>query len=357
MTVLDRLTLPIVGAPMAGGPSTPALAAAVSSAGGLGFVAAGYLSVDRLREDLAATRALTDAPIGVNVFAAGGAPADPAAVAAYVEALRPEAERAGVELGRPRFDDDAHDDKIALLCAEPVAVVSFTFGCPARAVVDRLHRAGSEVWVTVTHPDEAGEAAAAGADVLVAQGVEAGGHRAAFDDVRDPTTVAIDLGLLALLQLLRAHLDLPLVATGAIATGRAAGAALVAGAAAVQVGTAYLLTPEAGTPPAQRALLPTARPTAVTRAYSGRRARGLVNRLLSEHDAHAPAAYPEIHHVTAPLRAHGRRHGDADLFNLWAGQAHELARALPAAELTRRLAAEAREAVAEVHARLARDGA
>jgi nitronate monooxygenase len=353
MSVLGALALPVVQAPMAGGPSTPQLAAAVSGAGGLGFVAAGYQAPAGLADAIAATRALTAAPIGVNVFAPTGAAADPAVVEDYINALRPEAERAGVPLGMPRFDDDAFDDKIALLAADPVAVVSFTFAAPAPDVVRRLQAAGSEVWVTVTTPDEAQAAAASGPDALLVQGGEAGGHRGAFADLPEP----VDYGLIALLALVRARVpELPLVASGGIATGAAVGAVLVAGAAAAQLGTAYLRTPEAGTAPAYREALTTARPTAVTRAYSGRRGRGIVNRLLTEHDAHAPSAYPEIHHVTSPLRAFGRRTGDADLFNLWAGEAHELALEVPAAELTRRLAADAREAVAAVAARFSAAG-
>jgi nitronate monooxygenase len=349
IAVLDSLPLPIVGAPMAGGPSTPALAAAVSGAGGLGFLGAGYKTVDALREDIAATRALTARPFGVNVFAlAGAAPGDPEAVAAYAARLAGEAARAGVALGEPRFEDDGFAAKVEALIADPVAVVSFTFGLPPRAAVQRLHAAGSEVWITVTAPGEARAAAALAPDALVVQGVEAGGHRATFAD--DET--ASELTLLAALQLIGAAVDLPLVATGALTTGAAIGAALVAGAAAAQVGSAYLRTPEAGTSEAQRAATATDAPTALTRAFTGRTARGIVNRLLTEHTGAAPRAYPEVHHLTTPLRAHGRATGDAGLINLWAGQAHALAPGLPAGELTRKLAEDARAAVARAHARL-----
>jgi nitronate monooxygenase len=347
--LLESLPLPIVGAPMAGGPSTPALAAAVSEAGGLGFLAAGYQTAAGLYEDIAATRALTERPFGVNVFAlVGGEPADPAVVAAYAVRLAGEAERAGVALGEARFEDDGFAAKVEALTADPVAVVSFTFGLPPRDVVERLHAAGTEVWITVTSPAEARAAAALGPDALIVQGVEAGGHRGVFAD--DET--ASDLTLLAALTLIGAAVDLPLIATGGLATGAAIGAALVAGAVAAQVGSAYLRTPEAGTSEAQRAVTATDAPTALTRAFSGRTARGIVNRLLTEHTAAAPSAYPEVHHLTTSLRAHGRAIGDADLINLWAGQTHALAPELPAGELTRRLAADARAAVARVHARL-----
>jgi nitronate monooxygenase len=346
--LLDQLEVPIVQAPMAGGPSTPELAAAVGGAGGLGFVAAGYRAPDALAEDLARTRALTDRPFGVNVFAATGAPADPAVVRRYADALRPLAERAGVALGEPRFDDDWFDAKLALLVDAPPAVVSFTFGCPPAETIARVRGAGSAVWVTVTGPDEAEQAVAAGADALVVQGVEAGGHRGSFADRED----RVDYGLLALLALVRARVDVPLVATGGIATGRGVAAVLAAGAAAAQVGTAFMRCPEAGTSAPHREALATSRPTGLTRAFSGRLARGIVNRLQAEHTAGAPLAYPELHHVTAPLRAHGRKAGDADVINLWAGQAHELAEERPAAEVVARLAAEAREGLAQAADRL-----
>ena len=333
---------------MAGGPSTPQLAAAVSEAGGMGFVAAGYRTPQALEEDLAATRALTARPFGVNLFAPSGTPADPEVVRMYAERLRPDAERAGVALGEPRFDDDAFDAKLSLLDARPVAAVSFTFGCPPPATVARLQAAGSSVWVTVSDVDEALEAVEAGADALVVQGVEAGGHRATFADRRDPP----DYGLLALLQLVRARVGVPLVATGGIATGPAIAAVLSAGAAAAQLGTAFMRCPEAATSAVHRTALASAAPTRLTRAFSGRLARGIVNRLLEEHSAEAPIAYPEVHHLTTPLRAHGRRAGDPDLINLWAGQAHELAEEVPAAELVARLMAEAREALAGAQRRL-----
>lgn len=335
------LRVPIVQAPLAGGASTPALTAAVVEAGAFGFVAAGYKTPDALRDDLAATRALTAAPFGVNVFVPGHA-TERGRYERYIEALRDEAGRQGVALGEPRFEDDAWEAKLALLEAEPVATVSFVFGCPQADVVARLQAVGSSVWVTVTDVDEARHAAGVGADALIVQGIEAGGHRASFVDAEG----AGDFGLLALLQLVGAHVELPLVASGAIASGGALAAVLCAGAQAAQIGTAFMRCPEAGTSPAHRAALAAEAPTRLTRAFTGRQARGIVNRFLREHSADAPPAYPEIHHVTAPLRAAGRAAGDADMINLWAGQAHELAREAPAAEVVAALAADARERMA-----------
>jgi nitronate monooxygenase len=268
----------------------------------------------------------------VNLFAPPGGAADPDAVAAYAATLPG-------PLGDPRRDDDGWEEKLDVVCSRRVPVVSVTFGCPDAAVVDALHAAGCAVWVTVTRVDEALLARDAGADALVVQGVEAGGHRGSFDDAAPG-----GLGVLALVQLVAAAADLPLVATGGIATGRGVAAVLAAGARAAQAGTAFMLAPEAGTSPAHRAALAGDAPTALTRAFTGRLARGIVNRFMREHDADAPSAYPEVHHLTAPMRAAARERGDPDGFHLWAGQAYPLARAEPAAAIVARLAHEARAA-------------
>jgi nitronate monooxygenase len=334
---LRDLEHPIVQAPMGGGVSTPALAAAVSGAGGLGFLAAGYKPADAVRAEVDAVRAATDRPFGVNVFTPPSPVPDPAAVERYAAAL---AARYGA-IGTPRHDDDGWEEKLALVAALRVPVVSFTFGCPGAADVQRLHDAGAAVWATVTTPAEARAAEAAGADALVVQGVEAGGHRATFDDA-----APVDLGLLAALQLVATETEQPLVATGGLATGRAIAAVLVAGAAAAQLGSAFMLAPEAATAPAHREAAAGGGGTGLTRAFTGRTARGIVNRFQREHTDGAPLGYPDVHHVTAPLRSAARERGDADGFHLWAGQAHALAEPLPAADLVRRLAAEARAAIA-----------
>ena len=357
---LRSLAYPIVAAPMGGGPSTPALAAAVSGAGGLGFLAAGYKRVDEVAAELGQVRSLVPAgvPFGVNVFAPPGHGAGGADVAAYARTLGGEVERSGAALGQPRWDDDHYADKLDLLCTEHVPVVSFTFGCPSREDVRRLQSADAAVWVTVTTPAQALAAGAVGVDGLIVQGVEAGGHRGGFDDAAPG-----DIGLLALLQLVRAALaevslpDVPLIATGGIATGGGVAAVLAAGAAAAQLGTAFLLCPEAATVPAHRAALTDGSVgTAVTRAFTGRAARGITNRFLREHSHDAPSAYPEVHHLTAPLRAAARQRGDADGFHLWAGQTYPLARAAPAADLVVGLADEAAAALAHATGHLSGPG-
>ncbi|MEV0400990.1 nitronate monooxygenase [Actinoallomurus sp. NPDC050550] len=349
--ILDELPVPIVLAPLAGGPSTPRLTAAVSEAGGLGFLAAGYLTADTLRARLDETRALTQRSIGVNLFVPGR-PTAAETVARYSAGLADEAARVGAALGEPRFEDDDWRPKLDLLTETPVTVVSFTFGCPAPDVIERLHGVGSEVWVTVTREDEAVQAVGAGADALVVQGAEAGGHRSAFVD--DPDDRADGIGLLSLLQLVRHAVAVPLVAAGGIATGSGVAAALAAGASAAQLGTAFLRCPEAGTAPVHRQALASSVPTAMTRAFTGRLARGVLNRFLDEHSDEAPVAYPEIHHVTAPLRQAARAAGDADLVNLWAGQAYTLARDVPAGELVGILAKETDTALTSASARLRR---
>jgi nitronate monooxygenase len=340
VNVLDELRVPVVLAPLAGGPATVDLAVAVSEAGGLGFLAAGYKAADAVKRDIAEFRARSRTPFGVNVFTPPSAPADPAAYAPYRERLEPEAARAGTAVGTPGFDDDQFDAKIEVLLETGPPVVSFVFGCPAPGLIGRLRGAGSFVLVTVTTPGEAAQAAGAGADGLVVQGCEAGGHRGSGRNDDQPA-----YGLISLLQLVRATAELPLVAAGGLTSGRGLAAALAAGADAGQAGTAFMLCPEAGTAPVHREAIASAEPTSMTRAFTGKPGRGIVNRFMREHDGHAPAAYPEVHHLTTPIRAAARTSGDPDQVNLWAGQAHELARAEPAADVVARLAREAREAL------------
>ncbi len=345
--VLSELGVPIVLAPLAGGPATVELTVAVADAGGLGFLAAGYRSPDAVAEQIAAFRQRTSAPLGVNVFTPPAGPAPPSSYEQYVQEIGAEGERIGVQAGSPVFDDDNFPAKIELLEQARPEVVSFVFGSPPATVIERLRSRGVTVLVTVTTPSEALDAAAAGADALVVQGLEAGGHRGSAIDEDQPA-----YGLLALLALVRARTELPLVAAGGIATGAGIAAVLGAGAVAAQLGTAFLLCPEAGTAAVQRAAVASGAPTAVTRAFTGKPARGIVNRFMLDYSDRAPAAYPEIHHVTAPLRAAARKSGNPDLVNLWAGQAHELAGAEPAADVITRLMSEARSAAAATARRL-----
>jgi len=338
----------VVLAPLAGGASTPELTAAVSEAGGFGLLAAGYLTPEALEERIVEVRRLTEAPFGVNLFVPGDAGDDHAGLYGYLDRIAREAERYGAELGEARFDDDGYDQKLELVAELRPAVASFTFGCPDPERIAELRERGIEAWVTVTTPAEAETATAAGADALVLQGAEAGGHQASFDDTdREP------LSTLSLLRLVARGSRLPLVAAGGLTDGPAVAAVLAAGAAAAQLGTAFLRADEAGTEPAYREALTTSTPTALTRAFSGRRARGIINRFMTEHTAEAPSAYPHVHYATSPLRAAARKRGDADGFNLWAGQTHELAPSGPAGEIVRAIAEGARAAL-EAAAKAAR---
>jgi nitronate monooxygenase len=334
MTVPSRL--PIVQAPMAGGPSTPQLAAATNTAGGFGYVAAGYLTAESLSDVLDRTRALTDLPIGVNLFVPGVPDADDDAIASYARQLAAESARFGVELGQPRWEDDAFPAKVELLTRAGIHTVSFTFGCPGADDVRRLHQADVRVAVTVTSADEATTAAGVGADSLIVQGTEAGGHQGTFANAEPNRTP-----LLEALVAVHAAVDLPLVAAGGIMTAADAAAALEAGAVAVQVGTALLCTPEAATSAPYRGALLDHRyeDTLITRAFSGRWARGLANRFAIEHPD-APRGYPQVHHLTRPLRAAATKAGDPDVPNLWAGTGWRGVRSEPAAAVVARIAAD-----------------
>ena len=324
--VLANLTHPIVLAPLGGGPATPALAAAVCESGGLGFLAAGYRTADDVRAEIGDLRRRTASAFGVNVFVPGDPAVDLHAVRTYITTLQPDAERLGVTLGQPHFDDDGWNAKLETLVDERVAVVSFTFGCPPAEVVRSLQDVGTEVWVTATTLDEAHGARNSGVDAIVLQGNEAGGHRASWVDADD----AEGLGILPLVRLVKSEIDLPLVAAGGIGDGAALAAVLASGARAGQLGTAFLRASEAGTSEAHRRALAMDIPTALTRAFTGRLARGLVNGFMRKHGPEAPIGYPYIHYATAPLRAAARGRGDADNFHLWAGQAHRLALEAPA---------------------------
>lgn len=330
---------PIVQAPMAGGAATPALVAAVAGAGGTGFLAAGYLAPEALADQLVAVRDAGVGAFGVNVFVPGP-PSDPDVAAAYRSDLEPEAERYGTPVGAPVHDDDAWAAKIDLLAEAAVPVVSFTFGCPEAAVLERLRAAGSATVVTVTTAGEAREAVARGADGVCAQGTEAGGHRGSFDPVGDS-----GLPLRELLADVVGAVEVPVIAAGGIMTGADVAGALDAGAAGVQLGTAFLRCPESGANPVHKAALadPAYTGTAVTWAFTGRPARGLANRFIAEHPR-KPSAYPEIHHMTKPLRAAAARAGDPGGMALWAGEGFRAASDDPAALVVERLRREAAEA-------------
>ncbi|WP_134713578.1 NAD(P)H-dependent flavin oxidoreductase [Saccharomonospora xinjiangensis] len=342
--MFDSLRVPVIAAPMAGGPSTPELVAAVGRAGAFGYLAGGYLSAARLAEQIATVRRLSDTAFGVNLFVPGiRSTVD---LSAYVERVGREADRYGTEAGEPRWDDDGYSAKLDLLVEARVPVVSFTFGLPSDSDVERLREVGTTVVVTVTSPEEARQAQDVGADALCVQGFEAGGHRSVFTDDPDDPCGGPLYGLLAALRLCASVTDLPLVAAGGLVRGADVAAVVTGGAVAAQLGTAFLRADEAGTnPTARKALDDGGRPTALTRAFSGRPARGLVNRFLREHSAHAPAAYPQLHRLTKPVRAASGGVGDPEAMSLWAGQTYTLAEGGPAQDIVGRLWEDARQAL------------
>jgi nitronate monooxygenase len=325
---------PVVAAPMAGGPSTPELVTAVTAAGGFGFLAAGYLTPDALRDLIVATRRSCNR-FGVNVFLPGNADPDPAELAAYARELRAEADRYGVPSAVVPPDADGLDDwwqqKLDLLVHDPVAAVSFTFAIPDAGTVAALRRAGTTVLATVTTAEEARQAEDAGVDGLVVQSAAAGAHSAtttprAHSSVTDTKSLVADV---------RAGTGLPIVAAGGIARSEQVQAVLAAGAHAAMVGTALLRTPESGARALHKAALadPAREGTVVTRAFTGRPARALRNRFTDEHSAAAPIGYPAVHLLTTPIRAAAAAREDPDGLNLWAGTGYREATDQPAGEV------------------------
>ncbi|MGW2030055.1 MULTISPECIES: nitronate monooxygenase [Streptomyces] len=341
----DLFPHPIVQAPMAGGVSVPQLAAAVSEAGGLGFLAAGYKTADGMYQEIKQLRGLTSRPFGVNLFMPQPEHAESGAVDLYAHQLAGEAAWYETELGDPDSDrDDGYDAKLAVLLDDPVPVVSFHFGVPPREVFDKLHRAGTFTLVTATTAEEARAVERAGADAVIAQGVEAGGHQGTHRDL--PENDGAGVGLLSLLAQVREAVRIPVVAAGGVMRGGQIAAVLAAGASAAQLGTAFVAAHESGAHPLHKRALtdPLFPRTELTRAFTGRPARALVNRFLREHGRYAPAAYPEVNHLTAPLRKAAAKAQDAQGMAMWAGQGHRMARELPAARLVEVLAAELAEA-------------
>lgn len=334
MTLLGT-DLPLVGAPMAGGTTTVDLAADVTGAGGIGFLAAGYRTAEDLAAQVAALRERTDL-LGVNLFVPSDERPDLGELRAYAERLRPEADALGVTLTDPPLVDDDHwDAKVDLLASDPVPFVSLTFGLPPAADVRRLQQAGSRVLATVTTGGEAREAEELGVDGLVVQGPSAGGHSATFD----PRRTIEDVPTADVVRAVRAATRLPLVAAGGVAGPEDVRELLEAGAEAVQVGTLLLRTDESGANDTYRTALadPRFTETVVTHAFTGRPARALRNAFVDQHGATAPVAYPAVHHLTRELRATAARVGDAEHVHLWAGTGYRSAPTGPAADVVRSL--------------------
>lgn len=340
---------PIIQAPMVG-VSTPQMAAAVSNAGALGSIGIGASTVLQAQAMIEATRALTAKPINVNLFCHRPAQADAAREAAWLAHLAPLFDEFGVKppagLSEAYRSFVASPDVLEMLLREKPAVVSFHFGLPPREWIQALREAGSVTLACVTTAAEAVLADQAGVDALVAQGMEAGGHRGAFEPERDAL-----IGTFALIPLIVGATRLPVIAAGGIMNGQGIAAALRLGASAVQLGTAFILCPESVATEAHRAAMHGERAyrTAINAAISGRPARGLPNRLFTEVDAPGRPAlpdYPIAYEAAKALNAAAGARGNADFAVQWAGQGAPLARAMPAARLVEVLARELAQALA-----------
>ncbi|WP_227817118.1 NAD(P)H-dependent flavin oxidoreductase [Nitrogeniibacter aestuarii] len=347
-SVLEQLGIrhPVIQAPMAG-VSTPRLVAEVCNAGGLGSLGLGASSIDDAVKQIRETRRLTDRPFNVNLFCHRPATKSEAREAAWLSHLTAEFHQFGVEPPaslKERYPTALGNDALlAMLLEERPAIVSFHFGLPDIGWVDALKRVGIVTMACATSLDEASAVEQAGIDIVVAQGAEAGGHRGVFDPSQDAL-----IGTFALVRTLSQHTRLPIVAAGGIMDGEGIAAALRLGAAAVQMGTAFILCPESSASRAYRDELksPRARYTAITSAISGRPARGISNRFhaLESTGASTIPDYPIAYDAGKALHQAAAAQGNYEYAAHWAGQGAPLARELPAAILVQRIVEEWRNA-------------
>jgi len=341
------LTLPVIQAPMAGGGDTPELVAAVSNAGGIGFIGAAYLTPQQIAEMAQAVRAKTSRPFGINLFAPTPEPTLPAHAALAVSRVAPFFEELGLprpEIPQPKANP--FDAQLAATLDSNVAAFSFTFGALPETTVKAIKDRGVFVAGTATTVEEAVLLERAGVDAVIAQGSEAGGHRGTF--AADHKSAMI--GTISLVPQVIDAVKVPVIASGGIMDGRGIAAALALGASAVQMGTAFLTCAEAGVPEAYKQEILHARETdtRITKAFSGRPARGIVNRFMTEvepDDAAAILPFPLQNMLTRLLRTAAKQQGRAEFLSLWAGQGMRMARRQSAAELMTRLTEETRDAL------------
>lgn len=346
--LLDRLGLetPIIQAPMAG-VSTPALAAAVSNAGALGSIGIGATNAVGARAMIEQVFKATNKPFNVNLFCHAPAAADPTVEAAWIEYLRPEFERFDAEpparLSEIYTSFVADEAIFEMLLETRPAIVSFHFGLPPTERIAALKQAGSILIASATSLAEARRVADAGVDAIVAQGVEAGGHRGVFDG----TGADEKLSTFTLVRLLARHLDRPIIAAGGIMDGAGIAAMMTLGACGAQLGTAFVACPESSADASYRAALLSQPETRLTAAISGRPARGIVNRFMTldaERGEVRIPSYPIAYDAGKALNAAAKAKGETGYGAQWAGQGVGLARALPAADLIAALKSELAEA-------------
>ncbi len=330
------ITLPVLAAPMAGGPTSPAMVIAAGRAGSLGMVAAGYKTAAAVEEQIRQVRAEA-IPFGVNVFAPNPLPVDPELYRWYAAEIQRDAVRFDLTLpADPIEDTDGFDEKIQLLLDDPVPLVSFTFGIPAQHVITALKAVGTIVVQTVTNRAEAISAQDAGVDALAVQAYTAGGHSGTLTPAQPLASTPIT----TLVAQITEAVQLPVIAGGGLATPQAVAEVTRAGAAAAVVGTVLLRATESGASATHRAALvdPARTETVLTRAFTGRPARGLRNAFIDAHEADAPLGYPAIHHLTSPLRKAAAAAGQPDFVHLWAGTGYRHATDEPTADILQRLA-------------------
>lgn len=332
---------PIIQAPMGGGFTPPSLVAAVSNAGGLGSVGAAYLSPEQIQTEIRAIRKLTDNPFNVNLFTGGYAASSHSNPAAMISLMAKYHAELGLEPPHePKPLPDPFPAQLEVIIAERVPVFSFTFGLPQADDMARLKAANILVIGTATTVAEAIALEACGVDVVVAQGSEAGAHRGTFLGEFETSLV----GTLSLVPQMVDAVSVPVIAAGGIMDGRGIAASFALGAAGAQLGTAFLTCTEAGTPNCykQAILTTTAEKTTVTRAYSGRPARGIINQFMQDMVGHETALlpFPLQNELTRPMRKAATALEDTRYMSLWAGQSAALARQLDAASLIQTLVAE-----------------
>jgi nitronate monooxygenase len=336
---------PIIQAPMAGGPSTPELVAAVSNAGALGSLGSAYSTPEQIAADIKKIRALTDKPISVNLFAGGYAPESPVDAAPMLALLAEIHETLHLPPPTlPAWPKNSFAQQLQIVLETRPAVFTFTFGIPEPAAMARLKAAGIATFGTATTVEEGRMLQASGVTAIVAQGAEAGSHRGTFAGPFDTAMVPT----LELVQSIRAAVSTPVIASGGLMNGQDIAQAFARGATAAQLGTAFLTCPEAGTPEAYRRAILAARTdtTVITRAFSGRPARGLLNTFISKLEGKEKIIlpFPLQNALTRPMRTTAAQLGESGYLSLFVGQGVTRARTMPAAELVQRLVAEMQQA-------------
>jgi len=354
-----KIQYPIIQAPLAGGGDTPELVAAVGNAGGFGVIGAGYLSPQQISETARVIREKTSRPFGINLFAPTPPPGTDFSLDEAIERLAPYYSELGLPAptapARPSF---GFDKQAAAALETGASVFSFTFGIPSAEAIAAIKRKGMFLMGTATTVREAVELEKAGVDAVVTQGSEGGGHRGTFSGDFSAGLI----GTMALVPQVVDAVRVPVVASGGIMDGRGIAAALALGASAVQLGTAFLTCKEAGIPEAYKQAIAGAREdqTRVTRAFSGRPARGIINRFMTEMESSEEAAakippFPVQNALTRPLRTAAGKQGRAEFLSLWAGQGVRLARRQSASDLIARLVEETEQAIHKLQAAAPRE--